>query len=571
MSRWRISCRVAESLAAECGGFDMVTPPGARNGFFPSRGQLRAAVCGLEPTDLPAFPQQTSPTSNQSPMTISSPPAPAGISSDRAPFGVQGLDDVLGGGLPENRLYLLDGEPGTGKTTLALQFLLEGRARGERGLYVTLSETADELTAAAASHEWSLEGIELVELTALQGEAQEEAYTLFHPSEIELQHTVEAVLAEVERHNPSRVVFDSLSEMRMLARDALRFRRQILALKQFFAGRKCTVLLLDDRTHPEGDLQLQSLAHGVIMLERVPMDYGAERRRLEIKKLRGVSFYGGYHDFRILTGGAKVYPRLRRHAPTRRSTSEILDSGSPELEALLGGGVHRGTSLLVTGAAGTGKSVIATQYALAASERGEKVRMFMFDERIETAQLRASALGLDTRECVKDGRLVMQQIEPTQMSPGEFSYEVVEAVEKQGVSVIVIDSINGLMNAMPAERLINIQVHELLSYLSDRGVTVIMTLVQRGIFGVPVEAAMEISYLADSVILLRYFEHAGAVRRAISVVKKRSGTHEQSIREFQVGEGGPKIGEPLADFRGVLGGFPEYVGGEDPLMNTGGD
>ena len=489
-----------------------------------------------------------------------------GVDPSRARMGVRGLDVVLNGGLPRNRLFLIDGSPGTGKTTLALQFLLEGRSQGERGLYVTLSETSEELRAAAESHGWSLEGIDIVELSALTGENADEAYTLFHPAEVELQQTVEVVLSEVDRHRPERVVFDSLSEMRMLARDALRFRRQILALKQFFAGRACTVLLLDDRTHPEGDLQLQSLAHGVIVLEHVAMDYGSERRRLQVMKLRGVRFSGGFHDFRIRTGGIEVYPRIQQDAPLSPVPDSLVQSGSRELDTLIGGGFERGTGTLLTGAAGTGKSVLAMQFALAAAARGERTQLFMFDERITTAMIRADGLGLDLRAALEDKRVVLQQIEPTQMSPGEFAQEVVRVVEQENVSLLIIDSINGYLQAMPSERLLTVQVHELLSYLAARGVTVIMTLVQRGIFGAPVDEAAEVSYLADTVVLMRYFEHAGVVRRAISVVKKRSGEHEQTIREFRIERGGLRVGEPLTEFRGVLTGNPEYVGAAAPLM-----
>ena len=476
------------------------------------------------------------------------------------------MDEILRGGLPRNRIFLIDGVPGTGKTTLALQFLLEGRARGERGLYVTLSETKEELQAAAESHGWSLDGIEIVELSALTAESSDEAYTLFHPAEVELQQTMEVVLSEIDRHAPQRVAFDSLSEMRMLARDALRFRRQILALKQFFAGRECTVLLLDDRAHPEGDLQLHSLAHGVILLEHLSLDYGAERRRVQVMKMRGTRFTGGYHDFRIRTGGIEVYPRIQRGPSTPRSSASPLQSGSRELDALIGGGLERATSTLITGAAGTGKSVLAMQFALAAAARGEHARVFMFDERVSTAMIRAEGLGLDIHTPVEDGRLVLCQIEPTEKSPGEFAHQVARAVEDEGVSLVIIDSINGFMQAMPSERLLAVQTHELLSYLSTRDVSVIMTLVQRGIFGAPVSEAAEVSYLADSVVLLRYFEHAGSVRRAISVVKKRSGAHEQTIREFRVEPGGLRVGEPLTDFRGVLTGNPEYLGQDEPLM-----
>jgi circadian clock protein KaiC len=487
---------------------------------------------------------------------------------ERASTGVVGLDSILGGGLPTNHLYLLDGEPGTGKTTLALQFLLEGAKIGERGLYVTLSESMLELEGVAQSHGWNLDEIEIFELSAAAASPADE-YTIFHPAEIELQETVGEVLQAVVDANPSRVVFDSLSEMRLLARDPLRFRRQILALKQFFAGRQCTVLLLDDKSAPEGDMQLHSLAHGVIALEHLAMEYGAERRRLQVTKLRGVRFWGGYHDFRICTGGIAVYPRIRRGEGRELRGLDSLKSNSAALDELLGGGLARGTSTLLTGAAGTGKTVLSVQYVCAAVERGERVRMFMFDERTSTFHARAEGLGMDLSAAIADGRLTIVQIEPTQMSPGEFANEVVRAVQVDQVSLLVIDSINGYMNAMPAERQLGVQLHELLSFLNDYGVTSVLTLVQHGVFGGPVDEAAEVSYLADTVVLLRYFEYKGAVRGAISVVKKRSGPHEHTIRECRVAHGGLKVGEPLTEFRGVLTGVPEYTGRSEPLMHGG--
>ncbi len=484
----------------------------------------------------------------------------------RVHTGVIGLDGVLGDGLPRNRLYLVDGEPGTGKTTLALQFLLEGARVGEAGLYVTLSETREELNSVATSHNWSLDEIEVFELPAPDVQT-DEAYTLFHPAEVELQQTVDAVLQAVGQSNPRRVVFDSLSEMRLLARDPLRFRRQILALKQFFTGRDCTVLLLDDKTAPEGDLQLHSLAHGVIVLEHVSLEYGSERRRLKVTKLRGQKFRGGYHDFRIETGGLSVFPRILSNSPRKAASREPMISNSPHLDTLLGGGIVRGSSVLITGAAGTGKSVLATQYATAAIERGESVRFFLFDERIQSFMLRAEALGMDVTNGLNSNQLQFQQIEPTELSPGEFAHHVVQAVENDGVSLIVIDSINGYMQSMPEERLLQIQVHELLSFLANNGVTVIMTLVQRGIFGSTIDEWADISYMADTVILLRYFEVRGSVRQAISVVKKRSGSHERTIREARIGKGGMQLGEPLRDFQGVLTGVPQYLGTEPPRMS----
>lgn len=487
---------------------------------------------------------------------------------ERASSGITGLDEILHGGLPRNHLYLVDGDPGTGKTTLGLQFLVDGVNNGERGLYVTLSESRNELTAIAESHGWTLDGIDLFELPS--DSAREEGYTIFHPAEIELQRTVENILEIVEKSKPTRVVLDSLSEMRLLARDPLRFRRQILSLKQYFAGLNCTVLMLDDKTSPDGDLQLHSLAHGVVVLEHISLDYGEERRRLQVTKLRGARFRGGYHDFRIHTGGLAVYPRIMSDKIRLEPHTESLTSNSSELDTLLGGGATRGTSVLITGAAGTGKSILATQYAKAAVERGEKVRFYLFDERIATFLTRSSALDMDVSDAIEDGRLSLCQIEPTQISPGEFAAAVVKAVEEDNVSVIVIDSINGYMQSMPEERLLPIQVHEMLSYLANNNVTIFMTLVQRGVFGNPVDEAAEISYLADTVVLMRYFEFEGAVRQAISVVKKRSGDHEHTIREAKVGPGGLDIGEPLREFHGVLTGVPTYTGPTTDLFKQRG-
>lgn len=486
----------------------------------------------------------------------------------RARTGVEGLDDILGGGLPTNHLYLLDGEPGTGKTTLAMQFLLEGVAKGERGLYVTLSESAAELKAVAQSHGWSLDGIDVFELAKDSPRGIEEDYTIFHPAEVELQETVDEVLKAVEEHNPVRVAFDSLSEMRLLAREPLRFRRQILALKQFFQGRDCTVILLDDKTAPEGDLQLHSLAHGVIVLQHVALEYGSERRRLQVTKVRGIRFRGGFHDFRIVTGGVEVYPRVRQEQPRLDVSGVSILSGSEPLDALLGGGITCGTSTLITGAAGTGKSVLCTQFARSEIKRGKRVLFYLFDERLATFKLRSSALGMEMDEARQSGQLQMTQVEPTELSPGEFASQVVKAVEDDNRSLVIIDSINGYMQSMPEERLLAIQIHELLSFLSNNGATCIMTLVQHGIFGNPVDEAVEVSYLADTVILMRYFEVSGTVRQAISVVKKRSGNHERTIRECKIQKGGLFVGEPLRDFQGVLTGVPQYTGSKAPLLAT---
>ena len=491
----------------------------------------------------------------------------AGPDIQRARTGIKGLDDILGGGLPTNHLYLIDGDPGTGKTTLALQFLIEGANKGERGLYVTLSESKEELAAVAEAHGWSLDKIDIFELSKDAGTKDlTETYTIFHPAEVELQQTVDEVLEHVKASNPVRIAFDSLSEMRLLAREPLRFRRQILALKQFFNGRDCTVLMLDDKTAPEGDLQLHSLAHGVIVLEHVALEYGSERRRLQVTKVRGIQFRGGFHDFRIVVGGIEVYPRVLQDEMRIDVSGETLLSGSKAMDALLGGGITCGTSTLITGAAGTGKSVLCTQFARSELARGGKVLLYLFDERLATFKMRTQALGMDVEAERESGQLKLIQVEPTELSPGEFASQVVNAVGNDGVTLVIIDSINGYMQSMPEERLLPIQIHELLSFLSNNGCTCIMTLVQHGIFGNPVDEAAEVSYLADTVMLLRYFEVNGTVRQSISVVKKRSGNHERNIRECKVQQGGFFVGKPLAEFQGVLTGVPRYIGGSGPLL-----
>lgn len=479
----------------------------------------------------------------------------------RMATGSEGLDQVLGGGFPANRLYLVEGDPGTGKTTLALQFLLEGARRGEPVLYFTLSETQEELTAVAHSHGWSLDGLDIRELTPAEESLRTETqYTIFHPSEVELGDTTQAVVAEVERIQPRRVVFDTLSEMRLLAREPLRYRRQILALKQFFAGRQCTVLLLDDRTSTDGDMQVQSIAHGVLMLEHLALGYGAERRRLRVVKLRGSRFRGGFHDFNIQTGGVEVYPRLMAAEHHQEFNSECVTSGVAQLDALLGGGLDRGTSTLLMGPAGSGKSSIAARFVAAAAARGEYAASFLFDEGVGTYLARAAGLGIDLRAGVGAGSIRVQQVDPAELSPGEFSHRVRSAVERDGARVVVTDSLNGYLQAMPDERFLTAQMHELLMYLNQRGVVTILVLAQHGFLGTAVGTPVDVSYLADTVVLLRYFEAAGAIRRAVSVIKKRSGFHENTIREMRLSSKGVEVGEPLTAFRGVLTGVPVYSG-----------
>ncbi len=486
--------------------------------------------------------------------------------SDRAATGIPGLDSILGGGgLPRERIYLVEGDPGAGKTTLAMQFLLDGVKRGEPVLYITLSETESEIRSIAASHGWSLDGVSLFELSALEQQMRLEAEnTIFHPSEVELTETTRALLRHVDKVAPQRVVFDSLSELRLLAQNPLRYRREVLNLKQYFTTSRATVMLLDDRTSESGDMQLQSLAHGVISLQQMAPEYGGERRRLRVAKLRGLRFVGGNHDFVIKTGGLEVFPRLVAADHHVQFEKRTLSSGLEGLDAMLGGGIDRGTSTLVMGPAGTGKSAVAQQYAVAAARRGEKIAIFAFDELRGIGIARADALGLGMSAHVESGAIVVQQIDPAEMSPGELMQRTRDLVEHHGVSFVIFDSLNGYLYSMPAERYLYIQMHELLSYLGQRGATAILVMAQQGLVG-QVTSPIDVSYLADTVILLRYFEALGRVRKAVSVIKKRSGHHEDTIRGLSMDRTGIKVGDPLVEFRGVLTSMPEYHGAKEHL------
>jgi circadian clock protein KaiC len=479
---------------------------------------------------------------------------------ERAKTGSQGLDDILFGGLPTSHLYLIEGDPGTGKTTLALQFLLEGLKHGEKGLYVTLSESKAELLGVAASHGWSLDEIPIFEMTPQDEDIQPDAqYTVFHPSEIELADTTSAVLKQVDEVQPQRVVFDSLSELRMLARDALRYRRQILGLKRYFSGRNCTVLLLDDRTAEGNDLQLQSIAHGVIIMESMEKEFGINRRRLEVRKLRGSRFREGYHDYMITTGGVAVFPRLIASEHKPDVTLKPVSSGLAELDKLWGGGVDSGTSTILMGPAGCGKSTIALMYATTAAERGEAAAFFTFDETISTLLHRAAGLHIPVQKHIDSGKLLLRQLDPAEVSPGEFIHGIRHLVET-GTKLLVIDSLNGFMNAMPGEEFLTMQMHELLSYLNQCGVATIITLAQHGVIGNSMKSPVDISYLADSVLLFRYFESGGQVRQALSVMKKRTGRHERTIRELSFKDNKIQVGGALEEFEGVLTGVPKFVG-----------
>jgi circadian clock protein KaiC len=480
---------------------------------------------------------------------------------DAAPTGIDGLDDIMMGGFTRRRLFLVEGVPGSGKTTLALQFLMAGARRGDAVLYVTLSETQEELRAVAASHGWSLDGITIRELTPPEGALDVDGQnTMFHPSEIELASTTRLILEDVDRLKPSCVVFDSLSELRLLAGSALRYRRQILALKQYFSTRECTVVLLDDMTASEHDLQMQSIAHGVVRLEQLNPEYGSERRRLRVVKYRGVAFRGGYHDYIVRKGGLQVFPRLVAAEHRQPVTRAKLPSLLPELDALLGGGIEEGTSTLVVGAAGTGKSTLAAQFAAAAGDRGERAALFLFDEHPSTLLTRCTTMKVPLEAHVNSGLITLQQVDPAELTPGELTHNIRAAVEERDVRVVVIDSLNGYLNAMPEERFLTIQLHELLMYLGQRGVATVLIGAHQGLIGAQMHTPVDASYLADAVILLRYFEARGEVRQAISVMKKRGGSHERTIREFHMDGDGIRVGQVLNHFRGILTGVPVYEG-----------
>ena len=488
--------------------------------------------------------------------------APAPVSS-----GIAGLDLILRGGWPRDRLYLVEGAPGSGKTTLALQFLRDGVQRGERVLYITLSETRDELTLVAASHGWDLDGFDVIELESVDGilgGGREQS--ILHAWETELGETIRLIEREVDRVRPTRLVFDSLSEMRLVAQDPLRYRRQVLALKQFFATRAITVLLIDDMTTRDGgDAHLHSLCHGVVTLERLTLEFGAARRRLQVQKLRGVDFIAGFHDLTIRRGGLDIYPRLIASDHHAHFIGEPVESGVAELDMLLGGGPLRGTSTLLTGPSGTGKTTIALQYLHAACARGERATMYQLDERIGTLLTRAAAFNLALDAQVEGGRLKIEQVDPAEMSPGDFAARVRREVEERGVRMIVIDSLYGYLAAMPQEQQLILQLHELLSYLNQQGVVTFLIKPQQGLMG-SMQSSLNVSYVADAVVLLRFFEADGRIRKAISVLKNRAGAHEDAIREFRIDGQGLRVGAPLSGFTGVLTGTPRYTGDRAPLM-----
>lgn len=486
----------------------------------------------------------------------------------RAATGIAGLDHILRGGLARNRLHLLEGSPGTGKTTIALQFLLAGAQQGEAGIYVSLAETEQELREGAASHGWRIgDDIEIFELVPPESVLDPDQHqTLLYSSDLELGETVQRILEAIGRVKPKRVVIDSLSEIRLLAQSSLRYRRQILALKHYFAQSDATVMMLDDLTTETTDRAVHSIAHSVIHLDQLAPVYGGERRRLRVAKCRGQSFLGGYHDFIIESGGVNVFPRLIAADARREWSGTVLSSGIAELDQLLGGGVQAGSSTLLIGPAGTGKSLIGLHYVNAAVARGERAALLLFDEEVGLLFARAQALGIDLAAMRDAKKLFIEQMDAAELTPGEFSHRVRAYVDQDHVRVVVIDGLNGYQAAMPEEQHLILHMHELLQYLNRHGAATFLTVAQHGMVG-EMRQPIDITYLADSVVLLRYFEALGRVRRAISVMKKRAGAHEDTIREFRIGNRGITLGPPLQEFQGVLRGVPAYVGNSGPLLD----
>ncbi len=476
----------------------------------------------------------------------------------RVSFGIAGLDDILYGGLPAGHVYLLEGTPGAGKTTIALRLVLSNCEAGRKVLYITLSESKQELHAVAASHGWKLDAVPIFELAPQEDSLRpEQQYSVFNPEDVELDHLTDLMSKKVDEVQPSVIIVDSLSELRLLARDSFRYRRQTLALKNFFEERNCTVLLIDSQTGDAREPSVHSIVHGVISLEMLHREYGSERRRVRVQKIRGSKFREGFHDYRITTGGVVVHPRLVAAEYRHDQRKDVLSTGIGELDTMLCDGIMRSTSTLLLGAAGVGKSSLASRFACTALDRGESAAIYLFDESMQVYLERSAGLGVDMKHYLDNGRLHLQQLDPAEIPPGEFVNDIRARVE-DGASVVVIDSLNGWLNAMPGEQYLQLQMHELLSYLGTQGVTTFLVLAQQGVMG-PMQTEIDVSYLADSIILMRYFEARGAIRKAVSIFKKRSGPHESTIREFQLRPGGILVGEPLRGFHGVLTGVPQFV------------
>lgn len=478
----------------------------------------------------------------------------------RSRSGCGGLDDVLGGGLPSGHVYLVEGEPGTGKTTLAMQFVCEGLSMGEKVLYATLAESREDLLMVARSHGLEMHAENILEVKPNDEDLTPEGqYTVFHPAEVELNDRLQMMMKHIDEERPQRLVIDGLSELRMLAKDPLRYRRQILSLKEY-APPNCTVLLLDDRSTRLVDIELHSIVHGVITLEKIRRDFGKTRRRLEVTKLRGCAFREGYHDYIIQDGGVVVFPRLIASEHSNIIHHAAVGSGIRELDALVGGGLDRGTSTLLIGPAGCGKTTIALRWLISAAERGEKTAAFIFEETISTLLQRSAGLGMSVEPHLKSGLVKIFHLDPAEMAPGEFIAQVRQSVEEDQARTIMIDSLNGFLQSMPGEQFLALHLHELLTYLNNRGVVTLMVLAQMGMMGSAMQAPVDVSYLADNILVLRYFEAHGQVRQAISMIKKRSGSHEHTIRELRLGQERIGLGEPLKDFQGVLSGIPAILG-----------
>jgi circadian clock protein KaiC len=487
---------------------------------------------------------------------------------DVTPTGIEGLDKLLLGGLPRHHMYLLQGEAGTGKTTVGMQFLIEGVRAGETSLFIALAETRQDLLEVAASHGWSLEGIDIYEVTTAEAaERLSGTQTIFPTSEVELSEVTDEIIKKLQETRPQRVLFDAVSELRLLADSPVRYRRQILALRDAIAQIQATALLTDTAVKDEEDRVLDSLVHGIIRLERWAPDYGAARRRLEITKLRGTRYQEGWHDMAITTGGVEVYPRPRRVGQAEHADWRQLASGVPALDSLTGGGLEMGTAALIVGSSGTGKSSLASLYVHAALDNGLKGAVFVFDERPETLYKRSEDIGLPLRPFVAGGQLTLHAVETGTTSPGQFADTVRGLVEEQGIRIILLDSLTGYLRAMPEETLLVQQMHDLLNYLSQKGVLSLLVVTHHGLIGERMQQDLDLSYISDTVVLLRHFEAGGALRKALSVVKKRHGWHEKTIRELTIRAGGIEVGEPLHGFRGVLTGNPEFRGEKDDLMN----